>query len=219
MSSKRLPGKMLRPLLGQPLLQWVIQRVRHSDTAREIVVATSAQPEDDRIYNLAKKNGVECFRGGLEDVRSRFVEFVRSKQISAFVRISGDSPMIDPLLIDQAVTIFKSGNYDLVTNVRERTFPKGQSVEVLRGETFLNATLLSASAAEMEHVTHYYYTNPASFRILNFKSEINYSQVQLSVDTYEDLIRMQHLMEACDPQTVRWIELVEIVDQLESKKT
>lgn len=88
---------------------------------KSIVIATSHQPEDDAISDFANKSGVECFRGALEDVRSRFVEIVEKRQLSAFVRISGDSPMIDPSLIDQAVTLYHSGNYDLVTNVQKRT--------------------------------------------------------------------------------------------------
>lgn len=219
LSSKRLPRKMLKPLLGRPLLHWVIFRVKQSVTARDIIVATSDRPEDDAIVEFSKKAGVEYFRGDLENVQSRFVGIVRKSQALAFVRISGDSPMIDSTLIDQAVTRYQNGNYDLVTNVQRRTFPKGQSVEVVRSETFLSTTSMGRSTSDLEHVTRYYYENGSKFRILNFESDVNYGQVQLSVDTFQDFMRMEQLMERCDPQTAGWVELVEIVKQLESEQT
>ena len=219
LSSKRLPRKMLKPLLGRPLLHWVIFRIKQSVTVRHIIVATSDRPEDDAIVECSKKAGVECFRGDLENVQSRFVGIVRKSQALAFVRVSGDSPMIDSSLIDQAVTLYDSENYDLVTNVQKRTFPKGQSVEVLRSDTFLEAASLRSNQADREHVTRYYYENPSKFRILNFQSDIDYGGVQLSVDTHDDFIRMEQLMERCDPQTASWMELVEIVKQLESAQT
>ena len=219
MSSQRLPGKMLRPLHGSPLLDWVISRVRQAAVVKDILVATSDQPDDDEIANLVQQSGVQCFRGSLEDVRSRFIEIARAKRLTAFVRISGDSPMIDPSLIDQAVTLYHSGNYDLVTNVQRRTFPKGQSVEVLRSDTLLEVASLRSNQADQEHVTRYYYENPSKFRILNFQSDIDYGGVQLSVDTHEDFIRMEQLMVRCDPQTTSWMELVEIVKQIEAEQT
>jgi len=210
---------MLRPLHGSPMLDWVISRVRQANVVKDFLVATSDQPDDDKIANLAQQAGVQCFRGSLEDVRSRFVGIVRAKRLTAFVRISGDSPMIDPSLIDQAVTLYHSGNYDLVTNVQKRTFPKGQSVEVLRSDTFLESASLRSNQTDREHVTRYYYENPSKFRILNFQSDIDYGDVQLSVDTYEDFIRMEQLMERCNPKTTGWMELVEIVKQLEAEQT
>jgi len=208
---------MLQPLFGKPLLNWVILRIRQAVTLHDLTLATSNQPSDDGIARFAVNAGIDCFRGSLDDVRSRFVGIVREKKLSAFVRISGDSPLIDPSLIDQAVTLYHNGNYDLVTNVQKRTFPKGQSVEVLRSDTFLEATLLRSNKADLEHVTCYYYENPSKFRILNFQSDINYGHVQLSVDKNEDLIRMEQLMARCDPQTAGWMELVEIVKQLEAE--
>lgn len=219
LSSTRLPSKMLRPLHGRPMLDWVISRVRQATAVTDIVVATSHQPDDDEIANFAQKAGVQCFRGSLEDVRSRFVAIVSEKRLPAFVRVSGDSPMIDPSLIDQAVTIYQGGNYDLVTNVQKRTYPKGQSVEVLRSDVFLDTILLGKSALDLEHVTRCYYETPSKFRIINFESDINYGRVQLSVDTHADFIRMERILERCDPQTTGWIKLVEIVKHLEAVQT
>lgn len=210
---------MLRPLLGRPLLYWLIHRVQQAVTIDRVAIVTSSQRSDNTLAEFAFDLGVDCFRGDLVDVRSRFVDIVRQKKIAAFVRISGDSPLIDPTLIDQAVSLYDCGSYDLVTNVQNRTFPKGQSVEVLRSDTFLEAASLRSNPADLEHVTRYYYENPSKFRILNFQSDIDYGDVQLSVDTYEDFIRMEQLMERCNPKTTGWMELVEIVKQLEAEQT
>lgn len=186
MSSNRLPGKVLMPLAGKPMLAWIVERVVAANYVSRVIVATSNEVDDDSIASYCKKYSIPCFRGNLLDVASRMMEAVKKEKADCFVRISGDSPLIDSKLIDQAIKIYYENEYDLVTNVLKRTFPKGQSVEVLRTKTFIE-TYPIMNNVEREHVTFYYYLHPEKFKIFNFISkEITAEKVQFSVDTYED---------------------------------
>ena len=54
--SSRLPGKVLMPILGRPMLELQIERIRRSLLIDEIVIATSVKPQDDPLEKLAKIN-------------------------------------------------------------------------------------------------------------------------------------------------------------------
>ena len=132
MNSNRLPNKALTNISGIPLLQRVINKISFSDRVSSIVVATSDKKSDDPIALFCKKNKVKYFRGNLNNVANRFKELLISQEANAFIRINGDSPLIDSNLINIAVDYFKVGTCDIVTNIFPRSFPKGQSVEVLK---------------------------------------------------------------------------------------
>ena len=150
-------------------------------------MATSCQSSDDEIEQFCREKGVTCYRGSLNNVASRFKEVADKYHFDAFVRLCGDSPLLDTGLIARAAKIFLSGEFDLVTNTLKRTFPKGQSVEVVRTETFKRAYELMESPDEFEHATQYFYNNPDSFRIFNLTCPFDYSQVQLTIDNPEDI--------------------------------
>jgi spore coat polysaccharide biosynthesis protein SpsF len=206
-SSVRLPGKILRELAGKPLLAWTLQRVRLSPLCSEVVVATSLDPSDDVTEDFCDKSDTRCFRGPLGNVAKRLCDVADTYRVNAFVRISGDSPMIDPRLISQAINRFQSESYDLVTNVQRRTFPKGQSVEVLNADCFKWVVESLQEPYDQEHVTSFYYKNPKVFRILNFESGANSGDLQLSIDTEEDFSIMKQTIARVDPNLATWQEL------------
>jgi spore coat polysaccharide biosynthesis protein SpsF len=203
-SSVRLPGKVLLELSGQTILGWVIQKLTCCSLISQIVIATSADSSDDPIVAFCNARGLNCFRGSLNNVALRFSDVLETFQSDAFLRISADSPMIDPLIVDAAIRKFLAGKYDLVTNVQKRTFPKGQSVEVLHADTFKKVAKMLQSPYDQEHVTSYYYRNPARFRIHNIESENKCGHLQLSVDTMEDYLRMTDLLSRVDPVNTTW---------------
>jgi len=206
-SSVRLPGKILRELAGKPLLAWTVQRLRLSSLCSEVVVATSLDASDDLTEDFCTRSGIFCFRGPLENVARRFVGVLDRFQGNAFVRISGDSPMIDPKLVDKAINEFQAGEYDLITNVKKRTFPKGQSVEVLSADKFRGVVESLRDPCDQEHVTSYYYKNPEMFEILNFESGASLGDLQLSIDSERDFSVIEQLMTKVDPNLVTWQEL------------
>lgn len=187
MSSTRLPGKVLMPLAGKPILSRVYDRLRASDQLSEIVVSTSVSTSDTLIYEYCIENSIPVHRGSLNDVVDRLLNCAEDRRADHFVRISGDSPLIDSTLVDRAVTLQRETLCDLATNVQVRSFPKGQSVEVIRTESLGNAWQKMKLAADFEHVTRYFYAHPNDFTIKNFVCEDPIGDYQLSVDTRQDL--------------------------------
>tara|TARA_B100000686_G_C16643735_1_gene891593 strand:+ start:542 stop:1219 length:678 start_codon:yes stop_codon:yes gene_type:complete len=214
MNSNRLPGKVLRELYGKPILGWAINRVRSASQIKRIIIATSDHESDDPIEDYCTSIGEVCYRGSLNNVANRFSEILKTEKAEAFVRISGDSPLIDPEIVDYATALYQHTNCDLVTNIMMRTFPKGQSVEVLNSKTFINVSYSMKELIDQEHVTTFYYKNLEKFRVVNFTSGEDAASIQLSVDTTEDLKMALSIFKASrgDPKT--WRELLELRNQI-----
>jgi spore coat polysaccharide biosynthesis protein SpsF (cytidylyltransferase family) len=209
-SSKRLPGKALMVLDNRPLLSHVVTRVKAAKLVTRVIVATSDSDDADVIHLYCLENGVECFRGSLDDVAFRFAEAAIAVNTDSFVRISGDSPLIDPAIIDIAISHYNSGNYDLVTNVQKRTFPKGQSVEVVRLATFLEMYKQIDSAFHKQHVTAAFYESP-TYKIYNFiKEGVPEPNIQLSIDTKQDFDLIKKILKKIGQDNADCQKLIEI---------
>lgn len=204
-TSSRFPGKMLKAFGSTTVLGSVLSRVKESQSVDDIVVLTSSEESDDGLCDVAGSLGVRVYRGSLENVASRFYEYLTSESTEAFVRISGDSPLIDPELIDRGVELFHQSEADLATNVLSRTFPMGQSVEVVRSESFKRSFPLFGEK-HVEHVTTFFYENPERFTIASFESEDDYSDVRLSIDFQHDYEVLSNLLQE-DSGKLRWKQL------------
>lgn len=197
MSSNRFRGKMLTDLEGVTILERVVRQLNKAKNITKVVVGTSVEESDNEIQAFCISKGISYYRGPLEDVALRFIEILKKKKSDAFVRISGDSPAIDPQIIDHAIDTYRNGNFDLVTNVFPRTFPMGQSVEVLSSQKYLDTYECFTEDYHFEHVTKYYYENQGKFRIKNLESPVNYASVNLCVDTPGDLNMMANILKFC----------------------
>ena len=195
MSSTRLPNKVLCRINGKPLIEYLVIRLDENFHGK-IYFAISDHLDDDKIEKFCIEKDLPCFRGQLEDVSKRILDAVKHYDKEAFVRINGDSPLIDPVIIDKAIQIYQNGEYDLVTNTFPRSFPVGQSVEVIRTSTFEKAYKNMSIPDHFEHVTKYYYDNPDEFSVKNFSNERDLSGYRLVVDTPEDLIRMKKIIDS-----------------------
>jgi len=192
-NSARLPGKVLRPMAGRPMLAHLFDRVRRAQEPDAFWLATSTASTDDPVAALAASLGIACHRGPLDDVLSRFIGAAEASHAGAVVRVNGDSPLLDPALIDRAIAIYRAGQADLVTNVFPRSFPKGQSVEVIGTETLARIDQ-RADGEDREHVTLHAYRHPADFAISNFAAAHPASDLQLAVDTTEDFAFVESLL-------------------------
>jgi spore coat polysaccharide biosynthesis protein SpsF len=197
MSSRRLPGKVLRVLAGRPLLDHVLDRVGRARGIDAVAVATSTESGDDPIAEFCSTYGAMCVRGPLADVARRLWLAAEALRLDAFVRICADSPLVDPALIDRAVIAFGPG-VDLVTNVLPRTYPPGQAVEVVSTAALAAAVARMTEPADREHVTRYFYRNASAYRIRNLRSDRDYGALRLVVDTAADLQRLETLLGALD---------------------
>ncbi|MSO74207.1 MAG: hypothetical protein EXQ99_03515 [Alphaproteobacteria bacterium] len=192
MDSLRLPGKALRDVAGRPLLGRVLDRVRAVPSAPQIVVATSNRVLDEPIAVFAKTEGVGLFRGDADDVLGRALACADAFGFTAVVRISGDSPFIDPALIEHCLMRFKAATpaIDLLTTIMPRSFPPGVSVEVIGTKALRLMAQRAQEADEREHVTLHFYRYAAQFRIENIAAADScYGDISLSVDEPRDLDR------------------------------
>lgn len=196
-SSKRLPGKVLKKILGTTVLKRVVNQVKKSKKIRKIIIATSKHKTDKKIINFCNKNKILCISGPLNNVFKRFYSIVVQEHCKSFVRISADSPLIDPSLIDRAVTLFNKNRYDIVTNVFPRTFPKGFSVEVINSKLILNFLSKIKKKRYQEHLTSFFYDNYKNFKIKNFYNKMNNSNINLSIDSFVDFIRVKSILKFC----------------------
>ena len=213
-SSQRLPGKVLHELHGRVLLGRVIDRIRQAQKVSKLIVATSDHQSDQPIADFCENEKIECARGSLDNVAERIREIAEKEQARAFVRISGDSPLLDPALVDQAIGYFEIGHCDLVTNVLTRTYPKGQSVEVILSKTFFQTCKSLVTNSHREHVTTFFYENPQKYRIVSFTSGMDLGHVNLCVDTPEDLVKVESILEKAENNPEGWRELASIYQTL-----
>ena len=194
MGSSRLPGKALRHIAGEPLIKRVINRVSKVKNLSTIVVATSNSKTDDGLTQYIQSLNIEVFRGAAHDVLNRAVSCASYLGVDKFVRINGDSPFIDPELLEKGIDMWGDPNLDLISNVFPRTYPVGMSVEIIKTDSLKKILGLTADSCDREHITRFFYKNPEKFRILNFESgRPDLRKVRLAVDTKEDLERINWL--------------------------
>lgn len=196
-SSKRLPGKVLKKILGTTILQRVINQVKKSKKINKIIIATSKHTTDKKIINFCDKNKIHYISGPLNNVFKRFYLIIVQEKCKSFVRISADSPLIDPSIIDKAITLFNKKKYDIVTNIFPRTFPKGFSVEVVNSKLILDFLLKIKKKRHQEHLTSFFYDNYKNFKIKNFYNRINNSNINLSIDSFADFINAKRILNFC----------------------
>tara|TARA_B110000090_G_C13346224_1_gene433075 strand:- start:828 stop:1463 length:636 start_codon:yes stop_codon:yes gene_type:complete len=187
-SSKRFKNKILFPINNLPLIIHVNLRVKKSRFIKKIIIATSKNKTDDKLIKILKKFKIKYFRGDLKNVAKRLYKVAELNKVKYFMRISGDSPLINYKIIDRALNIFKNKNkdYDLITNIFPRSFPKGQSIEIIKTST-LKKNLDFFSKLDEEHVSTYFYKNFKRFKILNFKFKNKKKEIDQSIDTKKDL--------------------------------
>lgn len=194
MNSKRFPGKVLYKLGGKPLLGYLLDGLRQCLYLKNIVVATSIEGSDTPIADYCRSENIPCYRGNLENVAGRFIGVLDEFRFDAFVRINGDSPLLDHRLVDKGIDIYNSGNFDIVTNVLKRTFPHGQSVEVVNSDIFKKNYPFMRLPEEREHITSYFYSHTDGLVIHNFESGKDYGDIQFSIDRHEDIKRLMNVL-------------------------
>ena len=160
MESSRLPGKTLSPILGRPMLELLLERVRRARRVDEVVVATTDHAADQPIEALARLLGAGCFRGSSDYVLDRVLRAAQAHQADLIVELTGDCPLLDPEVIDQVIEVFLSGEYDYVSNVLTRTYPRGLDTQVFPVRVLQEVASLTQDPADRENVSLYIYEHP-----------------------------------------------------------
>jgi len=201
MKSTRLPGKNLLPILGRPMLEMLVERLRRCTSLAGIVVATTSDATDDAIEAVARRLGVACFRGSMDDVLDRVLRAARSVDADVIVEVTGDCPLCDPLMVDQMVATYLAKGVDYVGNFRPNSYPLGMAVQVFATEVLAEVERLTNDPADREHVSLYIYEHPERFSLHNIASGLaeKYRHYRLTVDTPEDFALVSRVFEALHP--------------------
>ncbi|MDK2801331.1 MAG: spore coat polysaccharide biosynthesis protein SpsF [Clostridiales bacterium] len=201
MTSTRLPGKVLKEVMGKPLLEYQIERLKRTKEADEIVIATTINIEDEPIVELCKEHDIPFYRGSEEDVLSRYYEAAVLRGAEIIVRVTSDCPIIDPRVIDKVIKTYKENTdkYDYVSNTLERTYPRGMDTEVFSFRALEEAHLNAQMLQEREHVTLYIHKRPEKFRLGSVKYIRDASRFRWTVDTEEDFILISEIIKELYP--------------------
>lgn len=181
MTSSRLPGKVLLPIVGKPALQMLIERLKQSKYLDEICVATTTNVADDPIVALATKLRVQCFRGSEADVLGRVLGAAQSVAADIIVEITGDCPFVDPLLVDRGVEEFFARDVDYASNTIHSTYANGFDVQVFPAKILSEVNELTQDPVDRTHVSYYIYMHPEKYRCHNWEAD---------KDTYGPTLRM-----------------------------
>lgn len=190
MNSGRLPYKVMMSLAGQPLLLRLVERVRASTLTGCIVIATSTEKSDDPIYELCKKAGINVFRGHPEDLIDRHYRAGLKYDADIVVKLSADSPVIDPTVLTKVIRKFINNQEHLhyVSNIHPATFPEGNEVEVISMAALRYAWRNARKPSERENISPYFTANQDLFNSENFAWETgwNYSMTHRWTIDYEE---------------------------------
>ncbi len=199
MGSTRLPGKVMKDLLGKPVLGHVIERVGRCETIQTIVVATTDGPMDDPIADLARQYRTQVFRGSEADVLSRYYHAAVENHAETVVRITSDCPLFDPIIGDDIIRFYQSHTYDIVSNAgplnTKRTYPPGTDTEVFSMAGLADAYAHAVEAYQREHVTPYIYEKKTN-RVFHYQCATDFSDYRLTLDTPEDFQLIQTVYQA-----------------------
>lgn len=199
MTSSRLPGKILKEVLGKPLLEYQIERLRKVKRADQIVIATTDLPSDDPVFALSERLSVLCFRGPEDDVLGRYYGAIETYPSKIVVRSTADCPLIDPNIVDAVIGLYQDGGYDYASNTLTRSFPRGLDCEVFSRKMLETALREGKKIYEREHVTPYFYQHPELYRLGCLKNSEDQSHHRWTVDTAEDFELISKLIAALYP--------------------
>jgi glutamate-1-semialdehyde 2,1-aminomutase/spore coat polysaccharide biosynthesis protein SpsF len=199
-SSSRLPGKVLKPLVGEPMLIRQLERLGRARKIGRLIVATSTDPSDDVLAQALAARGIECHRGSLDDVLDRFYRAAAKHSPKHVVRLTGDCPLADPVLIDQVIEFHLRGGFDYSSSALEPTYPDGLDVEVATFAALETAFKEATTKSDREHVMPFLHRQPARFKLGSFKGERDLSMLRWTVDEADDFDLISQIYEELYPK-------------------
>ena len=203
MTSTRLPGKVLLPAAGRPLLAHLVERLKRVPSIDEIVIATTTNGADDPIVELARTLGVTYFRGSEDDVLGRVLSAAKNSYADTIVEITADCPAIDPSIVQRCIETFIASGADYVSNILVPTYPWGMDTQVFATETLAQAdTATTDDPAAREHVSLYIYEHPERFTLVNVAAppELTWPELHIELDTPEDYELIRTIFDELYPQ-------------------
>ncbi len=196
-NSSRFPKKILSKIQNNTLLEILIKRILKSKKIDDIIIACTRKKEDDKIVEICKNYNVKIFRGSEKNVFDRYYQAAKKFKIKNIIRLTSDCPLIDPRILNKFIEKFFSGGFDYLSNTINPTFPDGMDIEIFKYKIMKEKILKKISNHEKEHVTFGFH-NKKKYKIYNFKSDKNLSNLKLTVDTKKDFYLIRNLIEKLD---------------------
>ncbi|NER34636.1 MAG: aminotransferase class III-fold pyridoxal phosphate-dependent enzyme [Oscillatoria sp. SIO1A7] len=213
MGSTRLPNKVMRPILGTPMIELLLRRLSRSKLVDRIIVATSQDTRNQPLVDCVRGLGYEVYKGSEDDVLDRYYQVAAAYKPETVIRITGDCPLVDAELVDRAISIFQNSNIDYLSNTNPPTYPDGLDVEVFCFSALAEAWREARQPYEREHVTPYI-RESGKFRLLNIHHTEDCSSKRWTVDEPEDFEVIKNIFEhfapCCD---FSWLEVLELERQ------
>ncbi len=199
--STRLPNKVLKTIQGHTLLDIHLNRILKSKKINQLLVATTNEPADNAIVEIAVRNGLPYYRGSTNNVLDRFYQAAKTEDPQWVVRLTSDCPLIDPELIDKIIAKAIDLDVDYCSNTLRATYPDGMDVEVFKFSALERAWNEAMLDSEKEHVTPFIYKNSTfnnkqAFSSYNYLNDIDYGNVRLTVDEKKDFEVVKILIES-----------------------
>lgn len=214
MGSTRLPGKVLKLVDNtNSSLYYTINQLKNCKGIDKIIVATTTKEEDDVIVEYLQKLSIEHFRGNPTDVLDRYYACAKKFSVDSVIRITADCPLIDPEIVDRGISIFKSGQYDYVTNTFPRTFPDGNETEIFSFNALEIAWKNAILPSEREHVTPYFRNQKEKFKINNFEHTQDLSHLRWTMDLQEDLNLIRSIILKLDKHPIHLADILELFNK------
>lgn len=215
MGSTRFPNKIVKKILDKTLLEIHLIRVLKSKKISKVIVAIANEPESKTICEICNDIGVSFYLGSTLNVLERFVKAIANENPDYIVRLTSDCPLIDPVEIDNVINFTIDNKLDYASNSLFPTFPDGLDVEVFTYDALLNAYDNATLNSEKEHVTSYIwknstYNNNTIFKSDCYKSNIDYSDFRITVDTFNDFQVIDQLINTIGFDK-SWIEYIELI--------
>jgi spore coat polysaccharide biosynthesis protein SpsF len=209
MTSSRLPGKVLAEADGKPMLELMIERLRFAPELDEIVIATTSNSTDDDIEALAHRLGVGVWRGSEDDVLTRVLDAASAYKTDVIVELTGDCPLLDPVLVSQTIQHYRSGNTDYVAN---SGYPMGMGVQVFSTAILRDVAARTNDPVDHEHVSLFIYRHPEIYSLFRMDAPQAHARpnMRLTLDTKEDLAVIRAVFAALRPKR-RDFSLAEII--------
>ncbi len=201
MGSTRLPGKVLKEVLGKPMLELMVERLRRVPSLDGIVIATTVNPPDEPIVALARRIGVGWHRGSEMDVTARLLGAAGEHAIDVIVETTGDCPLIDPTAVEHCIRAFLESGVDYVSNVLERTYPIGMDTQVFATEVLRDVDRRTDDPFDREHGAVFIYRNPHLYTVKNVPAPPRFTdpELRLTLDTPEDFQLISRIFEQLYP--------------------
>ena len=200
--SNRFPGKVLKTIEGKPMIWHVINRAKKVSRVQQIVLITTEKEEDNELEEIAKEHKILFFRGDENDVLNRHYQCASIYKADHIIRVTGDCPLIDPVIVNNILDFYLENNYDYVSNTINPTFPDGLDTEIFSFNALKNSNENAIFPSEREHVTPFITNNTTKFKTYNFKNKNNLSFLRWTVDVESDLEFIRKIYEKMKPDYI-----------------